>query len=135
MKMKKFILFFLLSLIATTVFAENFVLINHTRHPNRNEKSKIAIQWATSAKEVDKANQAIVHGIKLKPETLKMINQSGTVTLRIPKKAEYFRILVWINNKGNPDFVTNWVDVLSDKTYTVETKHLIPWRLMSGTGC
>jgi hypothetical protein len=129
--MKKIMLFFLL--LATTGFAENLVLENRTSYPN--QKSKIAIQWATSAKEVDEYNKAIMYGHKLNPATLQVLTQSGKITLNIPTNAEYFRVLAWSKDEENPDFHTNWVDVVPNKTYTLEKDQLVPSVLMSGSGC
>lgn len=121
--------------LATTGFADSFVLENQTSYPNQKQKSKIAIQWASSVKEVNDANTALMNGLKLNAKTLQMLKQIGTLNLNIPKKAEYFRVVAWSTGDGEPDFVTNWVDVVPDKTYTLETDHLVPSVLMQGTGC
>lgn len=128
--MKKIMLFFLL---ATTGFAEHLVLENLTSYPAK--KSKIAIQWATSAREVDEGNKAILHGLELNSSTLHVLTQAGKVKVSIPKTAEYFRILAWSKGDGEPDLHTNWVDVVPNKTYTLEADHLVPTVLMSGSGC
>jgi len=135
--MKKFrLLFFsLLFVVTTTGFAENFILENQTAYPLKNQKSKIAVQWATSAKEVDEGNNALLNGAKLNPKTVQVLRQSGKVTLNIPKKAEYFRVLAWSKGEGDPDFLTNWVEIVPNKIYTLKTEHLVPTVLMSGTGC
>ena len=134
--MKKMMLF-LLSLIAVTTagFADNLVLQNQTSYPIKNQPSKMAVQWATSAKEVNEANLAVTHGAKLNPGTLQTLNQAGKVNLNIPKKAEYFRVLVWSKGEANPDLLTNWVEIVPNKTYTLEADHLVPTVLMAGTGC
>lgn len=128
---------FLLSLfaMATTGFAEDIMLENKTSHPNKDQNSKIAIQWAATAKEVDEGNKAMIYGQKLNIDTMQILSQSGKVNLNIPKNAEYFRVLLWSNGEGDPDFLTNWVDVVPKKTYTLDAGHLIPSVLMSGTGC
>ena len=134
--MKKIALFFLsLLVVATTAFADNLVLENQTSYPVKNQKSKMAIQWATSAKEVDAANNAVINGTKLNPKTLQVLTQTGKVNLNIPSKAEYFRVLVWSKGEGEPDLLTNWVDIVPNKTYTLKADHLVPSVLMSGTGC
>jgi hypothetical protein len=133
--MKKIALFLLCLLLTTTGFTANLVLDNQTSYPNKDQKSKIAIQWATSAKEMDDANNALMQGSKLDPKSFQMINQSGKTTLTIPPNAEYFRILAWSTADTDPDFVTNWVDVVPKKTYTVKADHLVPSVLMLGTGC
>lgn len=136
MKMKMLMLFaFSLLTLATTGFAENIVLVNQTSYPIKNQKSKIAIQWAVSAREVDEGNKALIYGLELKPETLQIVKESGKVELTIPEKVEYFRVIVWSKDEKDPDLVTNWVDIVPNKTYTLETDHLVPSVLMSGTGC
>jgi hypothetical protein len=122
-------------MIATAGFSDSFVFDNQTSYPNKDQKSKIAVQWATSAKEVDEGNKALMYGYKLDPSTFKIVTNQGKVTLNIPEKAQYFRVLVWSNDDENPDLITNWVDVEPNKTYTLTTDHLVPTVLMSGTGC
>ena len=134
--MKKIILFFLsLLTVSTTGFSENLVLENQTSYPLKNEKSKVAIQWANSAKEVEEGNQALIYGESLNSNSIQALTQKGKIDLKVPEKAEYFRILVWSNGEGDPDLLTNWVDIVPNKTYTVKTDHLVPSVLMSGTGC
>jgi hypothetical protein len=134
--MKKIMLFCLSILaVATTGFADNLVLENQTSYPAKNQKTKIAVQWATSAKEVEEGNHAALNGLKLNPNSLQTLNQSGKINLNIPSKAEYFRVLVWSKGEGNPDLLTNWVEVVPNKTYTLKADHLVPSVLMAGTGC
>jgi hypothetical protein len=130
--MKK-ILFFLL--LATTGFAENLILENQTSYPAQDQKSTIAIQWANSAKEVDEYNKALMYGQKLNPATFQVITQSGKVSLHIPENAAYFRVLVWSKGEDSPDFHTNWVDIVPNKTYKLKADQLVPSVLMSGSGC
>lgn len=131
--MKKIVLLFL-TLVATG-FAENIIFDNETSFPNKNQKSKIAVQWAASGEEVDEGNEALMHGEKLDPKSLHVVKQAGKVTIRIPKNAEYFRVLAWSNGEGDPDLHTNWVDIVPDKTYTLREDQLVPTVLMQGTGC
>ncbi len=131
--MNKILLFFFFSLGAATGFAQNLVLENQTSYPM--EKTKIAIQWAASAKEVNESNNALISGEKLNPSTLHMLSKTGKVNLSIPDKAEYFRVLIWSKSEEDPDFHTNWVDIVPNKTYTLKTEHLVPSVLMSGMGC
>lgn len=134
--MKKIAVFFLTLLaVATTGFADQIVLENRTSYPMKNQKSKIAVQWASTAKEVDEANKALMYGTALKPDTVEVFNQTGKIKLSIPKKAEYFRVLAWSKAEGDPDLHTNWVEIVPNKTYTLEADHLVPAVLMSGTGC
>ncbi len=125
--MKKKILFFL-TLIAAG-FADNIVLENQT------SKSKIMVQWASTAKEVDDDNKAILNGDKPNPSTLQLLTKTGKVNVSIPKNAEYFRVLAWSKDQEDPDLLTNWVDVVPNKTYTLQADHLVPLVLMAGTGC
>jgi hypothetical protein len=132
--MKKIILFLYSMLVATTGFAGNFILNNQTSNPN-NEKSRIAIQWAFTAKDVAENNNKIIQGKKLNPHSLRVLTQTGKINLTIPKHAEYFRVLVWSKGVGEPDLLTNWVDIVPNKTYTLNKDYLIPRVLMSGMGC
>ena len=132
--MKKTTLFILsLLTLAATGFADCVRLENQTPYPK--EKSKMAVQWATSTKDVHEGNEAIIHGTKMNPGSMQMITKTGPVKLKIPKNAEYFRVLVWSQGKGDPDLITNWVDIVPNKSYILKGDHLIPSVLMSGTGC
>ncbi len=130
--MKKTLLFFF-SLLTISAFADTLVLNNQTPYPDK--KTKIAIQWASSAKDINEANTALIQGSKLDSSTIQMLSQSKKVTLTIPEKAEYFRILVWTKDEPNPDLHTNWVDIVPGKTYTLKTDQLIPTVLAVGMGC
>ncbi|MFZ4100222.1 MAG: hypothetical protein ACOYKZ_07865 [Chlamydiia bacterium] len=121
--------------IATTGFSDDLTLDNQTMHPAKDQKSKIAIQWATSGKDVDDGNHAMLHGLALNQASIQVLGQSGTVNLTIPDKAEYLRVLVWSTGEGDPDLLTNWVDIVPNKTYTLKPDHLVPSVLMAGTGC
>jgi len=127
----KNILFFLALFVVNTGFAEHFTLNNQAYNPAQ----KIAIQWATSSKEVEKSNKMVRNEVKLNPKTLRFLTQMGKIDLDIPKKAEYFRVLVWSKGAKNPDFLTNWVDIIPNKIYTLNEDHFVPLALMSGTGC
>ena len=132
--MKKIGLFFSsLLLLATTGFAANITLDNQTPYPKQN--ARIAVQWASTAKEVQESNQAIIHGTGMDSASIQTINQQGAVKLNVPKNAEFFRVLVWSNNSPDPDLLTNWVDVTPNKTYMLQGDHLVPAVLMPGTGC
>lgn len=133
--MKKFALCCFSLMLAAIGFAENFVFENQTIYPNKTQKSKMAIQWASSAKEVDEENKAVTYGLKLNSSRLQAVSQLGKVNISIPENAEHFRVLVWSKNQKDPDLITNWVDVTPNKTYTLETDHLVPVVLMSGSGC
>lgn len=133
--MKKMMLFFLSILVAPTGFTESFVLNNQAFNPATNYKSRIAVQWAASTKEIEESNNRLQKGSALNPNTLRVLTQIGQNNLDIPQKAEYFRVLWWSKGTKNPDFFTNWVDIESNKTYTLKKEHLIPFVLMTGTGC
>lgn len=126
---------FLFVVVAATGFADSLILNNETSYPTKDRKTKISVQWAKTAKEVDDGNKAIMYGTPLYPESIQTVTQTGKNTLHIPKDAEYFRILVWSKGEGEPDMVTNWVDVVPNKNYCVKGDHLVPAVLMSGTGC
>ncbi len=133
--MKKFLLSTTLLFAMTTGFAENLTLVNRTSYPARNQPSKIAVQWADSAKEVQENNQASLSSAALNPNTLQQLTKSGKIKLNIPGNAEYFRVLVWSKGDGEPDLLTNWVDAVPNKTYKLKTDHLVPAVLMPGAGC
>ena len=134
MKIKTMILSVLsLFIIAATGFADNLILENQTTYPSENQKVKIAVQWATSAKEVEEGNKAITYSQPLK--ALETLKESGKVSLNIPEKAEYLRVLVWSKGEGEPDLLTNWVEIIPNKSYTLKPDHLVPAILMLGTGC
>lgn len=135
-KMKKFTLVFLALLtLAAAGFAQEIVLENQTSFPNKDKRTKMAIQWAASAKEVDDYNKALMYGYKFNTSSIQDIAQSGKVNLKIPEKAEYFRILSWSKEQKDPDYITNWVDIIPNKTYTLKPDQLVPTVLMLGTGC
>lgn len=119
--------------LTTALFAESITLDNQTDYPTN--QSKMAVQWAKTAREVDEDNKALMFGGKINPSTLQTISQTGKVTLTLPPKAQQFRVLVWSNGSRAPDYATNWIDVTQGKTYTLENDYLIPVVLMTGTGC
>src|SRR3989339_165588 len=132
--MNKIASFFLFLLVVTVSgFSENLVLENQTSYPNKDQKSKIAVQWAHSGNEVDEGNKAITNDTKINSERVQLLTQSGKISLSIPKDAEYFRVLVWSKEGSNPDLLTNWVDIVPGKTYTLKADHLVPSVLMLGT--
>ena len=106
-----------------------------TSYPNSSQASKIAIQWATSAKDMQKSDKAVIYRLKTNPNSLLVLNKTGKIQVTIPKQAERFRVLVWLKKNKSPDLLTNWVLVVPNKTYTLQKDQLIPAVLMSGTGC
>ena len=101
----------------------------------KDQKSKIAVQWAASAREVEEYNQALMYGPPLDQKTMQVLTQSRKNNLKVPEKAQHFRVLLWSKGEGDPDFLTNWVEVVPNKTYILDQDHLVPVVLMSGTGC
>jgi len=128
--MKKIALFLML---ATTLLADSITLDNQTKYPTK--QTKMAVQWADSAKEVDEANRALMDGEKINPSTLQKISGKGKVKLTVPNDAQLFRVLVWSNGAAAPDYSTNWIDITPDKTYTLDNDYLVPVVLMAGSGC
>lgn len=122
-------------MIAMTGCAEEIVFENKTSYPMKNQQTKIAIQWASTAKEVDENNKAVIYGSTLNSDNIQVLTEPGKINVNIPKQAEYFRVLAWSKGEGDPDLLTNWVDIIPNKTYTLEPGYLIPAVLMSGTGC
>jgi hypothetical protein len=132
----KRILCFLSSLFfAVAGFAQNLQLDNETSYPQKTAKSKISIQWAASAKEVADSNNALMSSEPLNAATMQAVTAQGKTNMNIPNDAEYFRVIVWSSGKGDPDYLTNWVDVVPKKTYTIRDDDLVPAVLMSGMGC
>ncbi len=133
--MKKIMACLLQLLVISVGFAESIVINNQTTFPAENQKSKLAIQWASTAKEIQEANRAIIYGLKLPPDSLQVISKSGEMTLSIPKNAEHFRVLVWSKDEEMPDLLTSWVDVVPNKLYKLQKDQLVQAVLMSGAGC
>lgn len=130
--MRKIILFFSL-LSATSAFADSFILNNQTSANSK--ETKLAIQWAFSAKEVAENNNELMQGKKFDSQALQFLTSTGKLNLNIPEKAEFFRVLAWSKGMAEPDLLTNWVDVVPNKTYTLTNDYLIPKVLMFGMGC
>jgi hypothetical protein len=134
--MKIFFYGFLFSfLLAIGGFAQNLQVDNQTSYPESRAKSKIAVQWATTAKEVADQNNALMTSEPLNTTTMKMLATQGKTNVTVPNDAEYFRVLVWTNGKGDPDYLSNWVDIVPNKTYSIQDEDLSPAVLMSGMGC
>ncbi|KTC91277.1 hypothetical protein OQJ15_14700 [Fluoribacter dumoffii] len=132
--MKKIFFFLYLSLMTSLVFANSIVLDNKTNYP-KEKLGKIAVQWSVSAKAIQEANKNILNGTTLHSSSLTMLRQNDKIYLKSPKNARYFRIIVWLNDKQQPDLLTNWVDIIPDKTYVVNQNQLVPRALMVGAGC
>lgn len=133
--MKKLILCFLSLLMTSLSFAQNIVVNNQTNYPNKDQASKIAVQWANSAKDIQECNKALIYDLKLNPSSIQVLIQPGMNELSIPKSAKHFRVLVWSKGKRIPNLLTNWVDVIPNKTYSLLQDQLAPTALMVGTGC
>ena len=131
--MKKIILFALSLLALSQGFAETLIFNNQTSYPTKNLQTKMAIQWAATAQEVQTINQSSTFG--LNPNVLHVLNRAGKIDITIPETAEYFRVVVWSKEAEDPDFLTNWVDIVPNKTYTLQADQLIPAVLMPGMGC
>lgn len=134
-QLQKYLFSIFAILFASSGFSDSLVVENLTSYPDKNQNSKIAIQWATSAVELEEGNQALISGSKLDPNTIQVLRQSGKIKVTIPKRAAYFRIIAWSKGDGEPDFHTNWVEIIPNKTYILETDHLVPSVLMQGMGC
>jgi hypothetical protein len=122
----KILLFFL----ATTLFAESITLQNQTSHPSR--KTKLYIQFAATAREVQEQNELLIRGIR---PSMQSLAAQPKLTVSLPHKAQYFRLLVCPEGKPNPELLTNWVDAVPNKTYLLKDEHLTPAVLMTGMGC
>lgn len=133
--MKKILVYLCLNFMASTVFAGNIVLENKTNYPEKGKSGKIAVQWAVSAKAIQKANKSILNGSTFNLSSLVMLSQKGKIQLITPNDARYFRLVAWANDNKEPDFLTNWVDIVPNKTYVVNQNQLVPRVLMAGAGC
>ncbi|WED44598.1 hypothetical protein [Legionella cardiaca] len=133
--MKKIFILLCSSFMTSAVFASSIVLDNKTNYPKKDTFGRIAIQWAVSAKAVQKANENILNGAILNSNSLMILTQKGKVELSSPNNARYFRLVVWSNDKKEPDLLTNWVDFIPNKTYVVHQNQLVPRMLMAGSGC
>jgi hypothetical protein len=134
-QLQKSLLLVVALLLTASGFADNLFLENLTSHPQKNQNSKIAVQWANSAREVEEGNQALVFGLKLSPRTMQYLTRPGKIEMAIPQNAMYFRVLSWSKGSSEPDFHTNWVEIIPNKTYTLKDDLLVPTVLMSGMGC
>lgn len=133
--MNRLLFFWILLWIASTTWGDSFVLNNQALHAIHSKKSSFLIQWATSSKEVEENNMRLKQGKKLNPDSLQIMTQIRKISVEIPTTAKYFRILVWSKGVEEPDFLTNWVDIVPRKNYTLNKEHLIPFVLLSGMGC
>jgi hypothetical protein len=133
--MKKHIIYLGLLFITQTGFAQRIVLDNATIYPIQDKNTKIAIQWAANAEEMQIQNRAIIYALALNTKSLQILNQTGKVNIDIPKNVQYFRILVWLISKDKPDLLTNWVNIIENKNYTLHQDQLAPAALISGIGC
>lgn len=132
--MKKILVYLALSLMTSVALAD-IILDNKTKYPEKTKQSKIAIQWSESSEAIQKANRHIINGSILDVNSLKVLRLKGPIKLSPPTKAQYFRVVVWSNGKKSPDLLTNWVDVVPNKTYVITQDLLVPAVLLSGTGC
>ena len=133
--MKKLFILLCFSFMTSVVFANSIVLDNKTDYPKNDKFGKIAVEWAASAKAIEKANKNILNGKSINSNSLTMLTQKGRVELSSPNNAKYFRLVVWSNDKQEPGLLTNWVYITPNKTYVVNQKQLVPKVLLSGTGC
>ncbi|MDP1602132.1 MAG: hypothetical protein Q8M03_02615 [Legionella sp.] len=117
------------------LFAENIVFNNETNYPAIDKPGKIAVQWAPTTEAIQKANKSITVGSPLDVNSLMLLSQKGKIELTPPDAAHYFRVVVWSTDKKEPDFLTNWIDIVANKSYTLNQDQLIPAVLMSGSGC
>ncbi|PWY56005.1 hypothetical protein DGG96_08655 [Legionella qingyii] len=120
---------------ASTALATSIVLDNKTNYPEKSNPGKIAIQWAASAEAIQENNKTIMNGSKLDLRSMMTLSQKGQIQLNIPNHAHYFRVVVWSTGKKKPDLLTNWVDIVPNKTYILNQNQLASAILLSGAGC
>lgn len=120
---------------ASVAVADSIVLDNKTNYPVKDKPGKMAVQWAASVETTQKANKTIFKGSTLDLSSLAMISQKGQIQLSSPNYARYFRVVVWSTGKQKPDLLTNWVAIVSNKTFILNQDQLVPTVLMAGAGC
>ena len=97
--MKKVGLFLLFN---TTLFAESITLDNQTAYPTK--QSKMAVQWANSAREVDEDNKALMYGEKLNPDTCKPSLKQGKSNS--PSLKKHSNSACWSGRKALKSLIT-----------------------------
>jgi hypothetical protein len=115
-------------LLIASLGADSFTLNNETSF------QKIVIEWASSARAVQESNESLMQGDPINPSKLYAANRSQS-KITIPRNATYFRVLVWQGQDKIPDLLTNWVEIVPNKTYQLQDEHLTPVLLMNGVGC
>lgn len=133
--MKKIIVYACLSLVTSVALGHSIVVNNETNYPIEGKLGKIAVEWAASNIEIQNANKAIMQGKSLAPSSLKQLTQIGKNRLSLPDTARYFRIVAWSSNQREPDLLTNWVEVMPNKIYTIKQDELSEAALIFGSGC
>ena len=133
--MKRHWLFLITMLLASSTYAEDIFLDNQAFSPSKHPTSKMVIQWANSAKDVEAINTMMKKTENYQLERYSIVTKDGTIKLNIPEKAGYLRVLISEKGKCAPDFLTNWLEIEANKHYTIKQKHLVPAALKSGMGC
>lgn len=133
--MKKILVYFGLIFMTQIAFSNTIIIENKTNYPEKNKDEAIAVQWAVSANATENANRGILNAEGVNSNFFMLLTQKGKNQLALPNEARYFRIIVWFNNKQEPVLLTNWVDVVPEKTYVVNQNQLVHRVLMSGAGC
>ena len=127
----KFIIF-LSCFMTTALFAEMITIDNMTSYPDK-KHSMMGIQWANSTQEI---NQKMIKTMyQSDEESNKALSKAGKNTINVPSSANYFRICVWGNDQTTPEYVTSWILIVPDKSYTLKQNNLYPAVLSSGSGC
>jgi hypothetical protein len=111
---------------ATTLFADQMIF------ENKSSYSKLALEWASSARVAQESNEALMQGDK--PTKLYSIKKPYS-KITIPPNASYFRVLAWETSSNTPELLTNWVEIIPGKTYELKDEHLTSSLLLNGMGC
>jgi len=112
----------------STLFADQMIF------ENKSSYSRIALEWATSAKVAQESNEALLQGEEIHPSKLYSIKKSYS-KITIPANVSYFRVVVWNNLSNTPELLTNWVEIVPNKTYQLKNEHLTSALLLNGMGC
>lgn len=116
-----------------SLFGDMITLDNQTPYPLPSTNTIIELQWASSSQEMAEKTIDSLYQIDRTQNATPL--SAGKNQLDIPNSQKYFRVLVWEKGEITPTYVTSWVLIIPDKTYTVEEKDLYLSVLSAGSGC
>lgn len=129
--MKKAFVLFQFAIIS--LFGEMIILDNQSSYLDKKPNVMMKLQWAASSQDMEeKTIDCLYHAVAQKDL---MLLKGGENQILFPGQPKYFRILVWTEESPNPTYVSSWVQIVADKTYTLQDKDLFHSVLMAGSGC